>query len=88
MIIGIEFLDCHYCTIRCIDCIFETNQGTFRILGRNKTTSDAAKADVSRSKQPVGKPTDPDKAALTRSEIRAAQTIHVPPMTQVPFMVL
>lgn len=66
--------------------IVDTSRGTVRILCRNKATVDAAEADVSTPKRPVDKPTDPEKATLTRSEINAAQMIHVLPMTQVQVM--
>lgn len=52
-----------------------------------KATVHAVGADLSMSKQIVEKPPDPDKAALKRSAIRAAQMIQVPSMTQVLLMV-
>lgn len=78
MIIGTEFLDRHVGAIHCMEGIVETIRGTVRILGRYQTTVEAAEANSSTPKQPIGKPTEPDKADLTRSAIRAAQKITFP----------
>lgn len=78
MIIGTEFLGSHVGAIHCMEGIVETIRGTVRILGRYQNTADTVEADSSTPKQPVGKPTEPDKADLTRIAIREAQKIRFP----------
>lgn len=83
MIIGMEFLGRNVRGIRSMEGIFEATRGTFRILGRNKATIGAALSQVHKLKPMDGRPPDPETETLCRSSIRAAQTIRVPPMTQV-----
>lgn len=87
MIMGTEFFDSHVLLIRCMKGVVETTVRTGRLLGRNRHTAEAMEADVDTQRPRGVKPVDPENEALYRSSIRAAQTILVPPITQVPELV-
>lgn len=80
----IVLIDSQVHVISFMEVTFEITRGTVRILGGNKSNMDDADAEVSTQKQHVYKTLDLYTATITRSPIRAAQTIHIPPITQVP----
>lgn len=76
------FVNRHISVISCTDGIVEKNCETVRILGRYEAKIDAAGADVDKPKTPSENHQDPENESLSQSSIRAAQTIPVPPMTE------
>lgn len=87
MIIGTNFVDRHVRVIRCVEGIVETIGISVHILGSHRATANSAEAAVDKTKPMDGTPADPETGNLSRSSIRAIQTIRMPPMTQVPVFV-
>lgn len=80
MLIGFESLDGHVRAVECMQGIFETTRGTVRIYGFNEPTVDCVEPGVDKQIPPSDKSLDPEKEALSRSSIRANETMRVPPM--------
>lgn len=65
----------------------EKNRGAVLILGLDKATAVFDDIEISATEQLVDKTTNRTQAALTRRAMLAAQTIHIPLITQGPGMV-
>lgn len=67
--------------------VFEHTRVTLCTFDTNKPTARTAETDMDKPMPSADKPPHPGKKAFSRSSICAAQTLRVPPMTQVTVLV-